>query len=703
MKRSKGGAQEDLWLTIEVEFLRLVKSARAKTVNEHEITPPAQSRDPETKARVDFLYKLIEKSLTPLEGSTTVHVQHLERRLYLRHIVFGTSIARALALIDRVRDATRELHWEVVSCQNSEAWNVALVAAAEIAALLGMSLSFAPSPDDRTSRVARAGLELRREGFAVALRGTDISVSEPERVRIANRIKYLIGTNNARSFLERLLSAAATTYDHEQQRYHLVRHVRVTGGAEADMPLGYLVNLCASMLERQTNGTTSVKDSNRAVQLARVFVAAMDVQLASPYETMHIDYANTMKLLTPLAFADNVRSFPQLAPDSLVWIVSEFAERMSFKALSVRLTDIAKFAKGIFEATKGAHGLCFLDRSTTSLHSDLTADVLTQLLPKFSISAAEANAEYLLPEDVTKATLHCKPLVAVPDGYWIVEPTIAAHAFLIALLDFLKANERDAGAKVGLAVEALVRDYARARGLCVEHGIYSVDGEDGECDCIIETEHSVYFVECKYRDFHDESRTRDGYLLQDLRKALLEPLVQAGGHEVLLRSHGQLTLKREDGEYWLQLRNRRVVQIAITLSEFGSLQVREIVERLLTLSTGALWSSSDALVHSSLGTLRTLSKKLAQQHKALLALGVGTEDNAQPHFNCWGLSLSQFRLILDEVSPDQSFDDAMEKTRHVRSGTLDEYYERKRMRAPSLAQQQLLDFGRSSDRGFYIC
>jgi hypothetical protein len=59
-------------------------------------------------------------------------------------------------------------------------------------------------------------------------------------------------------------------------------------------------------------------------------------------------------------------------------------------------------------------------------------------------------------------------------------------------------------------------------------------------------------------------------------------------------------------------------------------------------------------------------------------------------------------MILDEVSAEQSFDEVMEKTRHVRSGTLDEYYERKRMRSPSGTLRQFVEFGKSNPRGFFI-
>lgn len=59
-------------------------------------------------------------------------------------------------------------------------------------------------------------------------------------------------------------------------------------------------------------------------------------------------------------------------------------------------------------------------------------------------------------------------------------------------------------------------------------------------------------------------------------------------------------------------------------------------------------------------------------------------------------------MIFDEVGPDTSFDQAMEKTRHVRSGRLDEYYERQRMRRPTEVLRQLVEFGKTRRNGFIM-
>jgi hypothetical protein len=159
-------------------------------------------------------------------------------------------------------------------------------------------------------------------------------------------------------------------------------------------------------------------------------------------------------------------------------------------------------------------------------------------------------------------------------------------------------------------------------------------------------------------------------VLLDLANSLLAAQVQAGWHEVRLRRKGYLDLEGNGVTTRLELKDRQIERIAVSLLQFGSFQDRMILKQFLEGTLRADFSVNDPAMEKDFAKFNALLGELRQQVNILHA---GEEQLDRPFFHCWFLSIPQLLVCLDDVENAEAFKQALWKTRHIVTGSSDFY------------------------------
>ena len=200
-----------------------------------------------------------------------------------------------------------------------------------------------------------------------------------------------------------------------------------------------------------------------------------------------------------------------------------------------------------------------------------------------------------------------------------------------------------------------------------------MDGEDGECDIVVETAQTIIFLEIKKKPLTRRAQAgSNAHVLLDLAASLLAAQVQTGWHEVRLRRKGFIDLTANGVTRRLELKGRHIERIAVSLMQFGSFQDRIFLKQFLEGTLHADFSVSDPSLKREFDKLNALLAEIRQQ---INFLHPGEKALNQPFFHCWFLSLPQLLVLLDGVQDEEAFKTALWKTRHIVTGSSDFYFD----------------------------
>jgi hypothetical protein len=98
-----------------------------------------------------------------------------------------------------------------------------------------------------------------------------------------------------------------------------------------------------------------------------------------------------------------------------------------------------------------------------------------------------------------------------------VDRSLAAAPCLEALMGLLRASQKGFDDRLGPPIELFLREQLSAHGIRTLAGTYVVDGDDGECDIVIETKKVVIFIEIKKKPLTRMAQAgSDAHVLIDL-------------------------------------------------------------------------------------------------------------------------------------------------------------------------------------------
>jgi hypothetical protein len=424
------------------------------------------------------------------------------------------------------------------------------------------------------------------------------------------------------------------------------------------------------------------------IGLSTDYAALFDVQPYSQFESMWRDAHTIVPFLRELAVYDTLFSIHQIRPADAIKIArgvlgwldmnKEYDETWSISDVLTIGEQILKKAK-IGKCQQGPTSVQEKDivKMCKGMNRRRAYRILNRIL---SHPSPGANQAYTKPTYVPGPDFFLRPLLSDGRGkYWLLNASACAPAVIEALFSPLRAADpRDFDKKVGQQIERFLRQELSKKGVRTSGGEYKVNGEDGECDIVIETSAIVIFLEVKKKPLTQKARAgSDAAVLLDLAGSLLDAQLQAGWHEVRLRRQGYIDLVDQDGQSTrLSLNGRGVERIAITLFDYGAFQDRILLGQFLEANLEIeKYSTADAAVQKKFDELNVKLKDLRNQVRELEVINRDPNAKQHPFIQCWFLSIPQLLILLDSVENNEDFKKALWSTRHITTGSFDFYSE----------------------------
>jgi hypothetical protein len=624
--------------------------------------------------------------------------RRLREALIQKHVIDQGRLDPYFSVLDHLQDAMRM--GPQVAGEIAGDWNAALRHALDSVRLHDWSsYQGRERIHVRAYEVAKAAKRLLEVGFRLSRNDGVLKLEPAFEVKLVEQLEKIIGAMGGINVARRIFKQITPLYDSPQERYHLVRHTSPTGSGSPMIPVGYLLLL--SVKHAGGSGPRDDTDQNwqKLLRLATDYAAVLDVQNYTPSIWHSMDAVALLPYLQETALYDTLFCLPQIRGSDVDKIARGILREYAFDkkygsgwTLNDALVVVAVLL-GESASRRGPVG--FNVRGIAAARPTVPKNVIQNVIDDVLCHPHPgANQRFSKPTDAPQSldpsekeagnTFPARPLISVDrKTYWLMDRSVCAGGCLEALMAVLRASEKDFDGRLGTPIEAFLREELLAHGIASLTGTYVIDNEDGECDIVVETDEVVIFLKIKKKPLTRRAQAgSDAHVLLDLANSLLAAHVQAGWHEARLKKQGFIDLNHAGTKTRLELKERHVERIAVSLMQFGGFQDRILLKQFLEATMSASFGVSDPDMQKAFAKFNALLDELGEQLKILHP---GAADLDQPFFHCWFLSVPQLLVLLDGVQGAEAFKQALWKTRHVVTGSADFYYDNAWMRKAAAA------------------
>lgn len=627
---------------------------------------------------LDELYNKMRNQFVSNHGAVWRHCRQLKNELIHNHIFIGDALEPYISVLDRLQDAVRGPASVPPAMDD---WAQAVGFAYDHVRLQSWGDPNRHAlANARQFAVGRAAFQLEQRGFAVIRDKGNLRVDPAAETRLIARLEELtkaVGSINVAGNIFHMVEGA---YDARQERYHLVRRVSsVPGGVQPIVPYGFLLQLAAKhpALPRTREGVD--RSWRDLTELATAYAAVFDVQPYNQFELMFKDHLSLVPFLQEVALYDSLFTIPQIRPRDAIKIargVLDWLGQAQEQDGGWSIAEVLVVADQILKIGSKSRGPVAIGvGDLTAACKPLPGKAIGRILERvLSHPMPGANRDFTKPYEPPGPDFPFKPLLkAGGEKYWLLNPSACAPGIIEALFSPLRKANKGFDDRIGLAIEDFLRRELASRGVAVSSGKYRDGGQEWECDLVIETTQTIFFLEVKKKPLTRRARAgTDVDVLFDLAGSLLDAQLQAGSHEVRIRSNGYLDLVDETGRTTrISLNGREVERIAVSLFDFGGFQDRILLKLFFENTLNVKYGTYDPSRQKKFDALNEKIAELRNQYQRLTAMR--PDDARQPFFHCWFLSVPQLLVLLDSVESNNDFRAALWQTRHVWTGSLDFY------------------------------
>ncbi|HUN56986.1 MAG TPA: hypothetical protein VMU41_02640 [Candidatus Binataceae bacterium] len=629
-------------------------------------------------AILDALYGKIRDQFVSNHVTIWRHCKQLKNELIQNHIFCGETLEPYISILDRLQDAMRGPASAPLA---QDGWAQAVGFASDHVKLQSWGDANRHALiNARQFSVGRSALQLEQRGFEIIRDKGNLRVEPAAEARLIARLEELTKTIGGINVAANIFRLIERTYDYRQERYHLVRRVAtVPTDVQPMVPYGFLLQLGAKhpTLPRSPAG---IDQSWRDLaELATAYAATFDVQPYSSYELMFKDHLTLIPFLQEVALYDSLFTIPQIRPRDAIKIaggVLDWLDHTQKQDGGWSIAEVLAVADQILKIGSQRQGPVVIGvGDLTRVCKPIPAKTIGRILERvLSHPMPGANQNFSKPYEPPGPDFPFKPLLNMGDGkYCLLNPSACTPGVIEALFTSLRKIHAGFDDRIGLAIERLLRQELTSRGVAVSSGKYGDGGQEGECDLVIETTQTIFFLEIKKKPLTRLARAgTDVDVLFDLAGSLLDAQLQAGGHEVGIKTNGHLDLIDEHGQSTrVPLNGREVERIAVSLFDFGGFQDRILLKLFLENTLNVKYGTHDPSRQKKFDALNGKIAELRDQHQKLAAMR--SAPLQQPFFHCWFLSVPQFLVLLDSVKSSEDFRASLWQTRHVWTGSLDFY------------------------------
>jgi hypothetical protein len=621
---------------------RNVDDVSAAFAHETEFLPPS----------MQWFAKRLE-SLIVVSAQTDLHVSNIR----------GAAMVFALeAAIGK-----RESDWEptlisIASCTPVDKYLLPFHDSAwERAIDIGRALAFLktfPHPNARVEAVAAAGRRLHAQGYRLSVGENSYNFEDGEIERATEIVRTTFAEFGSVNCLTNLFGALKKIYPYDFDMYLPGRISGMgLGLRDASIPFGFAINLAVAAPIPRSVPAEPQRKWKEALELARDIVSALNVESFSGFAHMGTSTLYAEAALRELAMFDHLFGLRQwrlsFTQDFLTDFFNSDHDDVFRSKLGWTPADVVALCGAVRVFANSDPKVITMGALR---QSGIRPDLLNRLLPYFVHAQGVVNARYLSPFSATKADFLFKPLIQLGPNHLLLPATsLMGPAFYEATMGALrKFISMPAADKLqGDGTERVVIGlFRRAKFNPTFVAKKYVDApDDGECDLVLESDADILLVECKAKALTRGAMAGvQGDALLDFAGGMFAAQTQALRHERILRSVGHIEFT--DGSR-LEMRDRRITRLSVTLLDHGALQDRMTLANMFGAMLGASFKTTPG--YSKSGQVDKLNKTLNDLRSEVAKLeAAGQNVNAQ-RLNAASLNVGQLEVILEGVADLEQF------------------------------------------------
>lgn len=624
------------------------------------------------------------KRFLPVDLSRAwAHIRKLRDRLIIAHFVEGAAIQPYLPVLEVLSDSSR------VGSGGSDSSDIdfenivplALGHLKQSTAYNQSSLKELQLYYPRPWKYAESIKFLASLGYKYTTYDGLIVFDEEQRMRMLKKISHGIDRAGPIRVAAVIFNMLALDFDSSMDRYLGGKRVSLKGEADEvkTFPVHFLLELAARRLPFSKRPDKSANESElkSLFGFTRHFARLYDTRAETIWENLFKTHATISDYISELSLYDRFFTVRQLRPkdiESMVrtlfsWVTAEHESKLGW-TIERALSLFKKSGLPHFDHLGPIKINLFNEKDSVLGLGD---DEFSRI---FKMLVQQQPGEGGLPEKDTIDYLSSKPFFMDASGHtWAVDRHVVGDAFVTTLALALLKVEKATFSKIGDSAEDWLKEAMRQRGLKISGGSYEENGRIiGECDVVLETDRTIFFLEVKCKSFTMKARTgRDINIILDVFQSLFDASSQALGHEIFLRKREELLLiDKSWNEYVIRHQDREIHKIAVTAQDFGSFQDRSVIGEFFENFLNAKVAAFNPADHKAVDEINETSKNITAQ---FLELGKLTGIDDRQYDECWFLSIPQLFVLLDRCKSNDDFEKELFRLRRMSFSSFDAYTE----------------------------
>lgn len=624
------------------------------------------------------LFQLIRDEVVDLNGAKILNIRTLKSAL-VRRFRFHTASYAYHEVPKWILFGVNERAFRPLS--ENDRWLKAIRATYALMAIPG----HAPSGigDERDVVVVDAAKRLQSMSYKLGLDGVHLFFEDGELDRCCSKLNQLISKIGGAFVASKLLQVLQVQGKFSHDRYLVGRRDQPipSDNSSPSIPFGYLLNLS---LRHMGTGSRMYEARDKEalfmqlITLARDVVAIVDIETYSTYGFMFADQANLPRYLQGVMLGDFCLSFRQIVPEDAVAMMRglfNWVDSGSMKnALGWAIEDALNLAQVLTRVPSKAISVD-IKHDTLVKASGCSLETLQRMLPHFTHKTTVLNAQFHTPVDAAATTFDLKPFIWKPGNrILLLAPPLCSIGFFEALVTATRGfDEKNADNNIGLAIEPMLAGAFQNHGITpsVVSGKYEVGKKIYDCDLAVVSTDAVILFEIKKKALTKASM--GGHTLDeliDLCRSMIKAQTQLGRQEIELRKAGEIRFK--NGSH-IELGNRRVERIAVTLFDWGSMQDRLVSDTVLKILSTSNIEATNLTTEQS-NALNESQNLLTMLQAQMIELALVKEASNQPFFDCHFLGIPQLLFLLNGTRSADEFYANLGTIKHTVTRTLDMYH-----------------------------
>ena len=616
-------------------------------------------------------------------------LRHLSDGLLVEHLIEGRPLRPFRGVVQIIRDSLRS-RLDVDNTADVASWDEAVCLALKIHSSedeweddeIPFHLFGSPTPQ----ALVQAALWMRERGYLLSIHDGHPVFSEDDRTRMASELERMIREIGPLNVIRQVFHMLSSVRHSSMGRYLDPAHFVQVGDTEFKFPFpsNYVLQLAIKNIDYGGNGHTSESKWQDFCTFAKMFAGLHNVTSYGQYETLFRNAFSVRDYIVDLALSDRFFRPRQLrSSDVPEWIaglfdwVGDWPQKLNGWTIATA-QSISEIILKLAQQT----GPTVLNKK------DVVAKCLVAKLDPAEIMnfiellchPGPPNQELALPYFPKTITFGCRPLIKLDDQrILLVDPAVCGFAFYEAVAAGIRQWDHEvqyAQKHIGFAAERLLHKHLAKHGISAVCGKYMIGKSTYECDCVIETDDRIIFIEQKGKALTEGSQTGgDLDILTDLLGAFFDSISQCYRHEIFIREHGELTLSKPDGsKHKICLNGRFVEKIGASLLDFGRFNDRSVIMQLLKIYPYAIVAPLNGSDPKKVDKFNKKTQIIRDQLDVIIRL-TGADKKEDPIMSSWFLSLQQLMLISEDAGSNEGFCNRLWKTRHLTTQSNDWYTE----------------------------